>query len=114
MTKDGGSIRKLPSGRYQARRWDTARNRYVSLGTYNTEDDAHRAILRADIIEEAGYVPESPASKDTSSAAGREPFARYAERTLNARREAIHRSTFRKYNKLLQSYLKRPEFVGDS
>lgn len=107
MTKNSGSVRRLPSGKYQARRWDAARGTYVSLGTFPTADEAHRELMRADIIAEAGYVPESSVTKDKGIAAGREPFARYAERTLSTRYSsgAIRRSTFHKYNKLLQGYL---------
>lgn len=107
MTKDIGSVRKLPSGKHQARRWDTARETYVSLGTFSTPEEAHRELMRADIIAEAGYVPVSSVTKDHSIAAGREPFDRYAERTLSTRFSsgAIERSTFHKYNKLLQGYL---------
>nr|WP_154922009.1 tyrosine-type recombinase/integrase [Microbacterium testaceum] len=107
MTKNTGSVRKLPSGKHQARRWDAARGTYVSLGTFSTVEEAYRELMRADIIAEAGYVPVSSVTKDHSVAAGREPFERYAERTLSTRYSsgAIQRSTFHKYNKLLQGYL---------
>ena len=42
--RHAGAIRKLPSGRYQARLRDPGTNRLVPLGTYDTKADADAAV----------------------------------------------------------------------
>ncbi|HEY9309914.1 MAG TPA: tyrosine-type recombinase/integrase [Microbacterium sp.] len=97
--------RKLPSGKTQARRWDKTRSKYVSLGTFDTEEAAERAITKADLIEEMGLVPESTGTKRAPRARGREKFATYAERKLNLKRHKIKRTTFHTYSFNLQAHL---------
>lgn len=43
----GGTIRKLPSGRYQVRLHDTATGTHTSLGVYGTKADADAALAAA-------------------------------------------------------------------
>lgn len=107
MTKKMQSVRNLPSGKWQARRWDAKRRTYVSLGTFTTREDAQKAIDRAGFMEEEGLVPESSITKAKTGLGfkAREPFTKFAERALNARRGAIQRSTFHRYNRVMQTYL---------
>ena len=42
-----GSVRKLPSGKFQARVSDPLTGRQVGIGTFDTRDDAEDAIARA-------------------------------------------------------------------
>ncbi|WP_341998157.1 site-specific integrase [Microbacterium sp. LWH7-1.2] len=97
--------RRLPSGKIQARRWDKDRATYVSLGTFDDDDAAEKAITKADLIEEMGLVPESSGTKKTPRSKGREPFAKYAERKLNLKKHKLKRTTFHTYSFNLQAHL---------
>jgi len=97
--------RTLPSGKVQARRWDKGRAVYVSLGTFGTEEEAQKALDKADLIEEMGLVPESSATKKAPRSRGREPFGKYAERKLNLKKHRLKRTTFHTYSFNLQAHL---------
>jgi integrase len=45
--QQGGTVRRLPSGRWQARVLDRTTNAYASLGTYAAKQDANAALTRA-------------------------------------------------------------------
>ena len=66
----GGTIRKLPSGRWQVRVLDRATGRHVAVGTFPTKADANAALTRA--------VADQAAGRWASPARGRGTLAGYA------------------------------------
>lgn len=46
MKRGNGTIEQLPSGKWRARKKDPTTNRYVSLGTFDTEQEAELALAR--------------------------------------------------------------------
>jgi integrase len=76
--KQGGSVRRLRSGRWQAMVDNDGRR--VSIGgTFDTEQDAHDALRKAVVAADRGTF------KPTRSAPGFEPFARREVRLRDIR-----------------------------
>ncbi len=69
-----GSVRRLPSGRWQARYWDAAWNRLGAPGTFATKGDAQRSLSAAETDMSRGEWHD-PRLGDV-------PFAEWAERWL--------------------------------
>lgn len=91
-----GSVRRLPSGRYQARVRDQATNQLVSVGAYATKADANKAIAIA-IADQARGAWVDPR-------AGRTKFGEYARRWLEGRTDLRPR-TAELYAGLLRRHL---------
>jgi hypothetical protein len=52
--RTAGAIRKLPSGRYQARLRDPLTNRLVTVGSFTTVADADAAVVDAQSAQRRG------------------------------------------------------------
>lgn len=97
------AVRKLKSGKYQARVWDKRAKKYVPLGTFDTEKEAQVAELRA----EAGLdqIEKAPAPK-VAIPRGREKFGSFALRVIEAGKDKWAPSTYHSHLRDLQKHLK--------
>jgi integrase len=95
-----GSVRRLPSGRWQASYWHQA-VRFTADRTFRTKADAHAwlATTEVDLLRGAWVDPTG----------GRIPFGEYAQRWL-AQRVDLRPRTAELYRSLLRRHL-RPSFA---
>lgn len=77
-------VRKLPSGRWQARVWDADRGTHVGIGTYATEKEARKAEAR----HEAGMEEPKP-EQPKQVVRGRQKFGQYALEIPEARKHTL-------------------------
>ncbi len=94
--QSGGSIRRLKSGRWQARVRERATGRYVTLGTFVTKADADAALTTAkrDVLHGGFVAPER----------GRVTLAEYADDGLE-HHPTLAPSTRNLYRNLLDRHL---------
>jgi integrase len=75
--RDFGSVRKLASGRWQARAWSEPRGRQVSIGTFGTKTEAQKAL--------ASTTADQARGAWIDPGAGRLTLGEYAPRWLDHR-----------------------------
>lgn len=94
---------ELPSGKWRARIWDAEKKRYLSLGTYDTEEGATKRQLLA----EMGIDPDEskPAKPEAKVIRGAIRFDRFAEDLLWSRRHVMSRGTFENYQSKLRVHI---------
>ncbi len=92
-----GSVRRLPSGRWQARYWDAAGNRLGAPGTFATKGDAQRWLSAAETDMSRGDWHD-PRLGDV-------PFAEWAERWLATKAPTLQPSTVDLYRYLLRRHV---------
>ncbi len=92
-----GSVRRLPSGRWQARCWDTARNRIVAPNTVATKGDGQRWLSAAE-TDMARGVWHDPRAADVELRA-------WADRWLVAKTPQLQASTVDLYRYLLRRHI---------
>lgn len=92
-----GSLRRLPSGRWQARLEDPATGRSVSLGSFTTKADADRtlALTLADRTRGAWVDPRQ----------GRLTLGEYAPRWIESRPRSLRPRTREAYDDLLRLHV---------
>ena len=92
-----GTVRKLASGRWQARHIDPAGNRVTAPGTFVTKTDALRwlAAAETDVGRGEWHDPR----------AGAVPFAEWAQRWLAVKEPKLAESTTDLYRYLLRSHV---------
>ena len=69
--RQSGSIRKLPSGRWQARVRDPATKELIALGTFSSKADAHHALTLAEASQARGGWVDPRRSKLVLESDGR-------------------------------------------
>ncbi|MEJ1091953.1 site-specific integrase [Microbacterium istanbulense] len=94
--------RVLPSGRRQVRVWDAEQSKYVSLGTYATEDEATMAALKF----QAGVFEEPQKSAPKPPPQGREKFGRFALEVIESKKHVWAPSTYHAHVRNLDKHLK--------
>ena len=92
-----GSVRRLPSGRWQARYWDAAGNRIVAPNTFATKGDAQRWLSAAE-TDMARGVWHDPRLGDV-------PFREWADRWLATKTPQLQASTVDLYRYLLRRHI---------
>lgn len=97
-------IRLLPSGRWQVRVWDPQAQRYASLGTYATEDEAKIVALK---FQAGVYEEPTRATAPKPIPRGREKFEKFALEVIDARKHTWAPSTYNAHVRNLQKHLKR-------
>lgn len=94
--RHAGAIRKLPSGRYQARLRDPLTNRLVTLGTYATKADADAAVTDSQAAQRRGLWVDPRKSATT--------FASWAHQWLEG--DATTRArTRQRYEQIVRLHL---------
>ena len=88
-----GSVRRLPSGRWQARYWDAADNRITAPTTFATKTDAQRWLSAAETDMARGDWHD-PRLGDL-------PFADWADRWMATKTPTISPATQDLYRYLL-------------
>jgi len=92
-----GSVRRLPSGRWQARYWDAAGNRIVAPNTFATKGDGQRWLSAAE-TDMARGVWHDPRLGDV-------PFREWADRWLVTKTPQLQASTVDLYRYLLRRHV---------
>ena len=92
-----GSVRRLPSGRWQARYWDAAGNRAGAPVTFPTKGDAQRWLSAAETDMSRGEWHD-PRLGDV-------PFGEWAERWLATKAPKLQASTVDLYRYLLRRHI---------
>jgi len=92
-----GSVRKLPSGRWQARYYDSAGDRFNAPATFATKGDAQRWLSAAETDLARGQWHD-PRLAET-------PFADWARRWLELKSPALAPSTDSLYRYLVRKHL---------
>jgi hypothetical protein len=92
-----GSVRKLPSGRWQARYFDAAGDRFNAPETFATKGDAQRWLSAAETDVARGNWHD-PRLAET-------PFADWAQRWLEIKAPRLAPSTESLYRYLLRKHL---------
>ena len=92
-----GSVRRLPSGRWQARYYDAAGNRYRAPATFATKGDAQRWLSAAETDMSRGEWHD-PRLGDV-------PLREWAERWLVTKAPRLQPSTVDLYRYLLRRYV---------
>ncbi len=94
---DGGSIRQLPSGRWQVRVRDQATNRLVSVGTFAAKSDANAALRHAGADQDRGtWVPPER---------GKVAVAEYGRQWLEGNARIRSPRTVERYAGLLEHHI---------
>lgn len=96
-----GSVRRLPSGRYQARYHDAAGHRITAPRTFETKTEARRWLssVETDMVRGDWHDPRR----------GRVPFAEWADRWLAVKSAKLRAATIELYRYLLRRHVK-PRF----
>ena len=92
-----GSVRRLPSGRWQARYWDAAGNRAGAPKTFATKADAQRWLSAAETDMSRGDWHD-PRLGDV-------PFGEWVDRWLTTKAPKLQPSTVDLYRYLLRKYV---------
>jgi integrase len=92
-----GSVRRLPSGRWQARYWDTASNRVAAPKTFATKGDARRWLSAVETDMSRGEW-QDPRLGDV-------PFAEWADRWMATKAPKLSPSTQDLYRYLLRRHV---------
>src|SRR5437588_7761873 len=92
-----GSVRRLPSGRWQARYWDQAGNRVGAPNTFATKGDALRwlSAVETDTARGEWHDPRL----------GDVPFREWADRWLMTKAPRLQLSTVELYRYLLRRHI---------
>ena len=99
-----GTVRKLPSGRWQARYRDAAGNRRNALKTFGTKSEAHRFL--------AGTETDVARGDWHDPTLGRMPLAEWADRWLATKLPTVRPSTAVQYETLVRRHIVPP--LGDT
>ena len=92
-----GSVRRLPSGRWQARYWDAAGNRVGAPTTFATKGDAQRWLSAAETDQSRGDWHD-PRLGDV-------PFSEWAERWMATKAPTLGPATQDLYRYLLRKHV---------
>ncbi len=92
-----GSVRRLPSGRWQARYWDTAGNRIGAPGTFGTKGDAQHWLSAAETDMARGDWHDPRL--------GEVPFEEWADRWLATKTPKLQPSSAELYGYLLRRHV---------
>ncbi len=92
-----GSVRRLPSGRWQARYWDAAGNRVAAPKTFDTKGDARRWLSAVETDMSRGEW-QDPRLGDV-------PFAEWAERWMVTKAPKLAPATQDLYRYLLRRHV---------
>lgn len=95
-------VRQLKSGKYQARVWDNENKKYVSLGTYESAQEADYAEYDA----ENGRMPEKVAVQPKAIPRGRQKFGVFALEVIEAKKSTWAPSTYHAHVRNLDKHLK--------
>ncbi len=98
-----GSVRRLPSGRWQARYWDAAEGRSGVPATFATKGDAQRWLSAVETDMSRGEW-QDPRLSDV-------PLSEWAERWLAVKAPNLQPTTVDLYRFMLRKYL-APRFGG--
>jgi integrase len=92
-----GSVRRLPSGRWQARYWDAANSRIGAPTTFATKGDAQRWLCAAetDMSRGAWHDPRL----------GELPFKEWADRWMGTKEPTLEPATADLYRYLLRKHI---------
>ncbi len=100
-----GSVRRLPSGRWQARYWDAAENRIGAPETFATKADAQRWLSAAETDMSRGDWHD-PRLGDV-------PFHEWAGRWMSTKAPKVSPATENLYRYLLRRHVV-PHFGADA
>lgn len=92
-----GAVRRLPSGRWQARYWDAAGNRVAAPHTFATKGDAQRWLAAAETDMGRGEWHDPRL--------GEVPFQEWAERWLATKGPKLQESTLHNYRYLVRCHM---------
>jgi integrase len=92
-----GSVRRLPSGRWQARYWDAAGNRVGAPTTFATKADAQRWLSAVETDQSRGEWHDPRL--------GEKPFGEWAAEWLVLKERALAPSTANQYDYLLRNHI---------